>query len=884
MEQACVGSAGGILWKPVMSRLTFVIHGFFSVVRAISSSSDFPLPDTCDWFIIEALSAGVPSPSTCRRAFSGISAAVNSFPNFFHSIIAGGYHPTSISAVMATSLANSRRQHGKFLHMSQREIPLVMELTPLADIKPFMTEYRVQVKVLHTWRQYTKLSGESLEIILSDAHGTKIHASCKKTYLDKLTRKLSNVLSIGMWRNIENFSINNPSVSYRPTNHQYKINFIYGTDITPSTILNDNMFLSLVDFQTIQSGVEDPNILIDVIGQVSDLGALETVQCSGKARKKIEFSLTDLVGHRITCCLWGKFAESIKANCDAAGEDSVICLLCFVKIGTYRNEIQISNSYDASQVFFNPPIMEAEAFLKRDVASNALTLVESNQDKLEREIRRDPWMQYAIRDIVELRQLTQTKQCRIIATIYAIDKDWGWYYFGCKTCQKKVTQISRTVKIVNGKEIVTHVWFCEKCDDKVTEVQDSCMGERWYWRSLLMLFDWIASGIVPENAADLLNGSFDELKDVESFPEAITSLIGKTFMFGVYIERVTITTESFTQSDVGTNNLSCSQGSILLMDSEANEDTVVTPSSKRKEHSNISSTTKKQCTRTKLKESSLSVLSDFELMVTGGDYNNKASQLSDITTRRSTCLNIQPRNLLPAFSKSDSVKKPNPMEWPTSQLNEAEEEDDFQSSVNHSSSVTIVNPSPIPDEQRSRILTMADIFRNMFQGGQSSSTTPSLQTLKTIEYLDEGDPTYICDYCGAKMWYGERIEKKRMSKKPKFSLCCGLGQVQLPLLKESPEILKILLHGDDEISSYFRENIRQLNMVFSFTSLGGKVDRCLPQGRGPKMFQLQGENYHLMGSLKPPAGEEPKFSQLYIVDTETKIDKRASIIGYFLNS
>ncbi|CAN7096546.1 unnamed protein product [Brassica rapa subsp. narinosa] len=351
-----------------------------------------------------------------------------------------------------------------------------MELTPLADIKPFMTEYRVQVKVLHTWRQYTKLSGESLEIILSDAHGTKIHASCKKTYLDKLTRKLSNVLAVGMWRNIENFSINNPVVSYRPTNHQYKMNFIYGTDITPSTIQNDSMFLSLVDFQTIQSGVEDPNILIDVIGQVSDLGALETVQCSGKPRKKIEFSLTDLVGRRMTCCLWGKFAESIKANCDAAGEDSVICLLRFVKIGTYRNEIQISNSYDASQVFFNPPIMETEAFLKRDVASNALTLIESNQDKLEREIRRDPWMQYPTRDIAELRQSTQTEQCRVIATIYAIDKDWGWYYFGCKTCQKKVTQISRTVKIVNGNETVTHVWYCEKCDDKVTEVQDSCMG------------------------------------------------------------------------------------------------------------------------------------------------------------------------------------------------------------------------------------------------------------------------------------------------------------------------------------------------------------------------------------------------------------------------
>ena len=53
--------------------------------------------------------------------------------------------------------------------------------------------------------------------------------------------------------------------------------------------------------------------------------------------------------------------------------------------------------------------------------------------------------------------------------------------------------------------------------------------------------------------------------------------------------------------------------------------------------------------------------------------------------------------------------------------------------------VTIVNPSPIPDEQRSRILTMADIFKTMFQDivslvneststfnqGESSSTLPS---------------------------------------------------------------------------------------------------------------------------------------------------------------
>ncbi|KAF8087309.1 hypothetical protein N665_0591s0013 [Sinapis alba] len=130
------------------------------------------------------------------------------------------------------------------------------------------------------------------------------------------------------------------------------------------------------------------------------------------------------------------------------------------------------------------------------------------------------------------------------------------------------------------------------------------------------------------------------------------------------------------------------------------------------------------------------------------------------------------------------------------------------------------------------------------------------------------------------MWYGERINNKKNTRKPKFALCCGQGQVQLPLLKDSPSTLKQLLYGNDAKNIYFRDNIHQLNMLFSFTSLGGKCDRSVPKGCGPiKMFVLQGENYHLMGTLKPPPGDPAKFGQLYIVNTENEVTNRASIIG-----
>ncbi|XP_048605224.1 uncharacterized protein LOC125582525 [Brassica napus] len=129
------------------------------------------------------------------------------------------------------------------------------------------------------------------------------------------------------------------------------------------------------------------------------------------------------------------------------------------------------------------------------------------------------------------------------------------------------------------------------------------------------------------------------------------------------------------------------------------------------------------------------------------------------------------------------------------------------------------------------------------------------------------------------MWYGERINRRRNTHTPSFTLCCGQGQVVLPLLKEPPEVLKKLMMGDDKLSKHFQKNLRTYNMVFSFTSLGGKVERSVKKGVGPDMFQLHGENYHLLGSLRPPDGKTAKFGQLYIADTENEVKNRANCLS-----
>ena len=66
--------------------------------------------------------------------------------------------------------------------------------------------------------------------------------------------------------------------------------------------------------------------------------------------------------------------------------------------------------------------------------------------------------------------------------------------------------------------------------------------------------------------------------------------------------------------------------------------------------------------------------------------------------------------------------------------------------------------------------------------------------------------------------------------------------------------------------------------MFSFTSLGGKVDKSYQRGKGPYVFRLQGQNYHRMGSLLPDDWEEPKFSQLYIYDSQNEVVNRQKAV------
>ncbi|KAL4580719.1 hypothetical protein LXL04_016921 [Taraxacum kok-saghyz] len=143
--------------------------------------------------------------------------------------------------------------------------------------------------------------------------------------------------------------------------------------------------------------------------------------------------------------------------------------------------------------------------------------------------------------------------------------------------------------------------------------------------------------------------------------------------------------------------------------------------------------------------------------------------------------------------------------------------------------------------------------------------------------MDHGDQIIECRLCNGKLWKNEALRGKKVANKTCFSICCGYGKVQLPKLKEPPPEYSNLFRSLHPKSKIFMKNIRYFNSMFSFTSMGGQVDKSINKGKGPYVFRLSGQNYHSMGSLLPDVGSTPKFSQLYIYDTENEEANRQNV-------
>ncbi|XVF71905.1 hypothetical protein PTKIN_Ptkin12aG0077500 [Pterospermum kingtungense] len=146
--------------------------------------------------------------------------------------------------------------------------------------------------------------------------------------------------------------------------------------------------------------------------------------------------------------------------------------------------------------------------------------------------------------------------------------------------------------------------------------------------------------------------------------------------------------------------------------------------------------------------------------------------------------------------------------------------------------------------------------------------------------INLGGLNHICSFCGAHMWFEERLIRPSTTQNLKFSQCCVERKVWLPPFRETSSPLNTLLdYNGGGSAKCFRENIRLYNSLFQFTSIGGKINDEINRRPGPYVFRLCGQNHHKIGSLLPIDGASPKFAQLYIYDTANELSNRMSMFA-----
>ncbi|KAG2308567.1 hypothetical protein Bca52824_028315 [Brassica carinata] len=334
----------------------------------------------------------------------------------------------------------------------------------ISELKSFKSMWRVKVKIIRLWRQYSAAGGETIEMVFVDSRGDKIHGTVKKDEVGKFYHMLQQ----GETKILINFTVTHSSGSYRSTKHPYKIVFLPTTRVRICEAFPNNLTgLDPVNYRDLIDGKLNADFLVDVIGQVVEVSHIEVVSVNGKDTQKINVELRDHEDERLPLVLWGKFVEEISDAVQLRSENTVICVLRFGKIKIWKEDCSVSNAYNVSDVLLNPPIDEVEAFMRLLPKDDlALSIVESKPLELKNGVseKDDFFVHTPRKTIAEVLESKQVEKCIVMATIAGIDSDIGWYYLSCKVCAKKVLTVPNdNFDDGDDHDVLAYNYYCPKC-------------------------------------------------------------------------------------------------------------------------------------------------------------------------------------------------------------------------------------------------------------------------------------------------------------------------------------------------------------------------------------------------------------------------------------
>nr|KAJ0193496.1 hypothetical protein LSAT_V11C800439910 [Lactuca sativa] len=730
--------------------------------------------------------------------------------------------------------------------MAQPDVTLISDLDVLKD------DSTIKVRVINLWNLFSFYNKDelfSIELILIDEQGTKIQANV----LRKNIYRFKNILKDGLA-----FYIKCPSFAsqrmngFTLTRQDHKLTFLHNTVVMESHDFSRPTFgFEFVDYQSVISLAHPQNMAIDVIGLVVAIGEMgrdnEDMKKHPNPRCKVccfnifffgylhyiiiissNLKLLFRNGLQLNVNLWGDFAYKLQDFLHNNPHNlRMIVILQFEKLSIWRDRPTVNTYFSVSKLFINTDIDEINAFKKSldgddspDSSTNTFTLLKSNKVS-EHDDFMVNFQLKTIADVSEPVEIYDSDTCpRQYRYTYLNHLGFSTAFYPGEINALKGLKLAFKISIKNFNVSKKNNQYsiCRVSDDEklIEELENKLT----------------VSQVGNSQSFDVAEADF-ESQDTRSLKDAISG-----------------TDDNITPSTVDKNS-------------------ATSPMKNLNTPKVLKRNLEKNLLNLYLLHMVFILANTVQLTLQILQMLKRGEKLENVYNRRHHLLSVD------NYRNGNYICNNN-IQTPLSINNDNSVFGLGMTSTGHS---TII--------QKSSSIKLPRGKHQLKRKTTHISPIPMIDLTLDEEINDEHiieDITWIMEtrllYVRFVMQnYGQMNQLEAKKGNTSYSLCCGYGKVELPPLKEAPSSYKNLYHSVDSKSKHFMKNIRRYNSMFSFTSMGGKVDSTINTGNAPYIFRISGQNYHSMGSLLPSSGCTPKFCQLYIYDTDNEISNRSTSIG-----
>ncbi|CAH8278673.1 unnamed protein product [Arabidopsis lyrata] len=406
-------------------------------------------------------------------------------------------------------------------------------LTFIDDINPIHDQNKIKVLILRLWKAYQRDAGNTIEMVLVDEKGSRIHATVE----DKNIKKFDSVLKEGDVVTLNPFKLIKYSGDYKSNSLSFKILFYRTTQVKPCDDFPKEVPEKyFVEFGDVLNGSRDTRVFVDVIGQIVNVGPIEDIKIRGKSTPKLDVELRDRGNVRLICTLWADFAKQVKVYTEA-NPAGVVCVIRCAQVKEWKGNWTISNSMGATRVLLDPPGVFVDEF-RSGLPTDGVVLTNLDNSELfagSTVSIRDQFLvknhKRTVRDIVEA---LEEGMCVTMVTVGSVERTSKWYYVSCKMCNKSVEPYPEN----SGDDGKPPLYYCGVCDKDVSAVVFRYrlvleVSDATNYKARFLLFDAMGSTLLRRTAQELYNAVSEN--DPSILPSEIGALVGRRFLFKVSI-------------------------------------------------------------------------------------------------------------------------------------------------------------------------------------------------------------------------------------------------------------------------------------------------------------------------------------------------------------